>query len=293
MIEKTFLDRVPTHPGRVILTPVSGNTYDMVRADNPTTEGTPIDKAAFDSIIQSRLTGRYYSPTVNREYVSTQSNITVNPIPISGWETGEYKSSSGNYKIEASSVASSSTRVAWAFDDSTTTRWATNSVNTAWIEIQLPSAIKLKKVKFAATRSATGGTLTATLKGSNNGNSWTTLLTLTRLDNNLTERALTTTGEFSIYRWEFNNSDAVTFEVYSWQFSEYDIVVYRNDYRLTQGVPTVWDNGQRVMIETPSTVNTIAVASNTFNGITINTILQPSKRYELRYTGSAFVAKEV
>lgn len=39
-------DRVPTHPGRVTLTPVSGqaNTYDMVRADSPTQEGTPLNK---------------------------------------------------------------------------------------------------------------------------------------------------------------------------------------------------------------------------------------------------------
>lgn len=46
-----FYDRVPTYPGRVKLVPVSGqaNTYDMVRADEPTVEGTPIDKALFDS----------------------------------------------------------------------------------------------------------------------------------------------------------------------------------------------------------------------------------------------------
>lgn len=44
------VDRVPTYPGRVKLTPVSGqtNVYDMVRSDSPTTEGTPINKALFD-----------------------------------------------------------------------------------------------------------------------------------------------------------------------------------------------------------------------------------------------------
>ena len=42
-------DRVPLYPGRVKLTPVSGqeNTYDMVRADEPTQEGTPLNKATF------------------------------------------------------------------------------------------------------------------------------------------------------------------------------------------------------------------------------------------------------
>ena len=45
------LNRVPTYPGRVTLTPVSGqaNTYDMVRADLPTEVGTPIDKVLLDN----------------------------------------------------------------------------------------------------------------------------------------------------------------------------------------------------------------------------------------------------
>lgn len=40
-------DRTPIYPGRVKLTPVSGqaNTYDMERADNPTQVGTAINKA--------------------------------------------------------------------------------------------------------------------------------------------------------------------------------------------------------------------------------------------------------
>lgn len=42
-------DRVPLYPGRVTLTPVDGltNTYDMARADEPTQEGTPLNKATF------------------------------------------------------------------------------------------------------------------------------------------------------------------------------------------------------------------------------------------------------
>lgn len=40
-------DRVPLHPGRVKLAPVAGeeNTFDMTRADEPTQEGTPLNKA--------------------------------------------------------------------------------------------------------------------------------------------------------------------------------------------------------------------------------------------------------
>ena len=44
-------DRVPTYPGRVILTPVANedNTFDMQRADEPLNSGTPINKALFDN----------------------------------------------------------------------------------------------------------------------------------------------------------------------------------------------------------------------------------------------------
>lgn len=40
-------DRVPLYPGRVTMTPVAGqaNTFDMVRADDPTQPGTPLNKA--------------------------------------------------------------------------------------------------------------------------------------------------------------------------------------------------------------------------------------------------------
>ena len=41
-------DRVPLYPGRVKLTPVTGqeNTFDLVRADQPKQEGTPLNKAS-------------------------------------------------------------------------------------------------------------------------------------------------------------------------------------------------------------------------------------------------------
>ena len=49
-VNKPVVDRVPTYPGRVRMLPVSGqaNTYDMVRADSPVVEGTPINKALLD-----------------------------------------------------------------------------------------------------------------------------------------------------------------------------------------------------------------------------------------------------
>jgi hypothetical protein len=76
MIE--VLDRVPTHPGRVKLIPVAGqaNTYDMVRADEPIVEGTPLNKALFDSIVsvaEATLTVSGWTMGVDERYTQTIS----------------------------------------------------------------------------------------------------------------------------------------------------------------------------------------------------------------------------
>lgn len=49
-VNTPVVDRAPRYPGRVRLNPVSGqpNVYDMTRADQPTNEGTPINKALLD-----------------------------------------------------------------------------------------------------------------------------------------------------------------------------------------------------------------------------------------------------
>lgn len=65
-------DRIPTYPGRVTLTPVSGqtNTYDLVRADQPLEVGTPINKSLFDQ--------KAYTLTENvTVYVSKSGNDTT------------------------------------------------------------------------------------------------------------------------------------------------------------------------------------------------------------------------
>ena len=54
-------DRISAYPGRVKLTPVAGqaDTYDLTRADQPTQEGTPLNKAALlsDTTVSSWQSG--------------------------------------------------------------------------------------------------------------------------------------------------------------------------------------------------------------------------------------------
>lgn len=53
-------DRIPLYPGRVKMTPVAGqaNTYDMVRADDPTQAGTPLNKASLLKDATAALYGK-------------------------------------------------------------------------------------------------------------------------------------------------------------------------------------------------------------------------------------------
>lgn len=293
MIEKTFLDRVPTYPGRVKMTPVTGqaNTYDMVRADSPTVEGTPIDKAAFDSIIQSRLTGRFYGMTVAKNIRSNQS-FTVNPVPTSGWvlSADELQATSGGYTATVNSLYSNYT-LDKALDGSASTEYRSDAAGEITLAIKFPSAIKVKKYRLAMRAANYTYAVTTEFQGSNDGALWTTLFTTTEKPSNLTEYTLTSTGEYTHYRLKFTASETGIY-VYEFQISNYEVTTYTNAFFMS-GFPDVWTTGQRVMVQTPATFSTLAVVNNTLNGVSVGTILLPNRRYELHYTGSTFVAKEV
>lgn len=296
MKEVNFLDRVPTYPGRVIMTPVPGqaNTYDMIRADDPTVVGTPLDKATFNSIAHSRLTGRYYTPTISRTVKTNSAGLKTNPIPTSGWVgSTTTKYTSGGYTVSANTSADN--EVTWnAFDGNDVTAWRTSGAalsGSQWIMVQLPSAVTVKKVKLRYEHN--NYLLTTTVQGSNDGTSWTDLLTISGAVTTKTEYTLSKTGAFSYYRLAFSINGSALVYCYAFEISEYDVSTYENAFTIADGVSSVWDEGQRVMVQIPSAANTFGVVSNTLNGVAVNTILQPNKRYELRYAGSAFVAKEV
>lgn len=291
MKEVNFKDRVPTYPGRVRMVPVSGDLYDFVRADEPREVGTPLDKATFDSMVHSRLTGRYYEPTVSREVVSSVSG-TVSPVPTSGWvSTSETGAQNGVYVLTASDSMSAGYGPEEAFDGSWTTgggwRSAANAEN-PWIAIDLGSPIILTKIKthYTATYTATA----CTLQGSNNGSAWTTLATISAIQSAATETSFSNSTAYRYYRLIFNNIEV---RLYEWEFTGYTVTTYKNTFIVSEGWPTVWTTGQVALVQIPAGVSTLAVVSNTINGITVDTILQPNRRYELRYTGSAFAAKEV
>lgn len=299
MIEVDFKDRIPTHAGRVKLTPVSGqpDLFTMERADDPTEKGTPIDKATLESITKSRLTGRYYTPTVTKGTINSRTNVTVNPIPISGWIRQSLTSATnGEYTITASGSFGTDYALERATDGNQNTQWTSNEYlngGGVWWQIKLPTPIVVKSIK-ANLQDLSGYGQTFSFQGSTNGTGWVELTkgefsSLT----GMTEYTFNNTTEYSYYRMYFEGYNEYNAIMIEFSIANYNISTYKNSFSLTNGVPIAWTVGQRILVQTPSNVSTAGTLQNTLNGVSINTILQPSRRYELVYNGASFDAKEV
>ena len=90
-------DRVPTYPGRVRLIPVAGqeNTYDIVRADEPQQEGTPLNKATLLDDTTAEKLGLTGDPTVNEALAGILQKPIQATLTAAGWTaiTGGYEQS--------------------------------------------------------------------------------------------------------------------------------------------------------------------------------------------------------
>lgn len=77
-------DRVPVNPGRVLVSPEDGSAAyyaTLTRADNPTQEGTPLNKATFLSDETAELLGLdSEDPTVNEALAKLGVTITIEEI---------------------------------------------------------------------------------------------------------------------------------------------------------------------------------------------------------------------
>lgn len=299
MIEVDFKDRVPKHAGRVRLTPVSGQTdlFTMERADDPTEQGTPLDKATLESITKSRLTGRYYTPTVTKGTINSRNNVTANPIPNNGWIRHSLTSATnGEYTITASGSFGTDYALERATDGNQNTQWTSNEYlngDGVWWQIKLPTPIVVKSIK-ANLQDLSGYGQTFSFQGSTNGTGWVELTkgefsSLT----GMTEYTFNNTTEYSYYRMYFEGYNEYNAIMIEFSIANYNISTYKNSFSLTNGVPIAWTVGQRILVQTPSNVSTAGTLQNTLNGVSINTILQPSRRYELVYNGASFDAKEV
>jgi len=86
-------DRIPTHAGRVRLTPVSGDLYDLEMADEPTVAGTPLNKATLltdATAIALGLTNSAVPDDAFQKLVPILSAFTGASANLLRYEIGEY-----------------------------------------------------------------------------------------------------------------------------------------------------------------------------------------------------------
>lgn len=289
MIEKNIVDRVPTKPGQIKLTPVSGapDLFIMERADEPTVEGTPLDKTTLEGISKNRLTGRYYDLTATKVTLSSAGGA-YNPLPIS-WTTTAEEASNGAYSITASANVTSLYK---AFDGNNSTYWS-NATKEMWVQLNVPEGITVSKMKIAAIQPDSWGT-TLTIQGQTDNGAWATLSSSGLPGStSLTEYTLNNPSTYRAYRLNIVVYTSAEIRLYEWQISNWSSATYRYDYSISSNIaPLTWEKGQRITVFVPN-VSIVGVTQNNFNGIKANTILQPNRYYELVYNGSTFDAKEV
>ena len=289
MIEKNIVDRVPTHAGRIKLTPVSGqiDLFTMERADEPVEEGTPIDKATLDGISKNRLTGRYYDLAATLITVSNTGG-EYNPLPTS-WNVTAEGANSGGYSISAPGNINTLNR---AFDGNSSTYWEYTS-GESWVQLNVPEGVTVAKMKIAVEQPNEYST-TVTIQGQTEGGTWVNLSSFSPLfTKSLTEFTLNNQSTYIAYRLYFKLDRTAAIRLYEWQISSWSSLIYRYDYTMpTDAAPLTWEKGQRITVFVPN-VEPVGIRQNNFNGIKVNTILQPNRYYELVYNGSTFDAKEV
>ena len=91
-------DRIPKYPGRVTLTPVEGqaNTFDMVRADEPEQEGTPLNKTTLLTDETASLFGLGEDATVDDVLTEIPKMVNTAAKIATGSYSGTGKYGSAN-----------------------------------------------------------------------------------------------------------------------------------------------------------------------------------------------------
>ena len=92
-------DRVSLYPGRVKLIPVTGqeNTYDMVRADEPTQEGTPLNADSLLKVATAELYGLGAAAVPDNVLALIKPMIDSNYSELSSLANSKAKIVTGSY----------------------------------------------------------------------------------------------------------------------------------------------------------------------------------------------------
>ena len=226
-------------------------------------------------------------------YQSTPLDIAI--PSVGGWtvdSTGKIATKT-SFRLEASSISVSDYSIEKAVDGKDETSWSSADGTLHTFTIELPYQIKATTLRASLGR-AGSSTFKWQLRGSNDKTTWANLTSETDFTSEI-NITIPNPGEYVYYQMRFvlgayssGQSRAYIKEI---TLGGLSVNLYKNNIT-AEGMPSYWTEGQRVTIQMPA-LTSYATSVNNFMGINCNTILQANKRYELRYNGSKFDAKEV
>lgn len=240
-----------------------------------------------DSI--NEMFSRSIPRTPTRTIVAGSSqSLTSDPIPTS-WEqvTAGTKYQSGGYVITASGYASGY-EVYKAFDGVTGTSWRTASGTQHTLVLELPEEILIDKLYMQFNIQGTAG---ISVQSSNNGTSWTTEADVSASVSFAGDVVLDNAPRTKYLRILVNADTPVTFTLQSFRIVDYTITTKQASFILGS-MPTLV-NGQVILVHIDPIHDATGIASNTLNGISVRSILQADRKYELTYNTTYYTVKEV
>lgn len=164
-------DRVSTFPGRVIMTPVEGatNTYDMVRADSPLAEGTPINRALFDNKAYTLTSdvSVYVSPSGSditgdgsseAPFLTIQAAVDALPKHLGG-HTVQFEITNGVYDEYINVVGFTAGQLVFGRYSSDITISGMSVSNSATLDLNIKKIIKTSATRGSLLRALSGSSI--------------------------------------------------------------------------------------------------------------------------------------
>lgn len=243
-------------------------------------EGTPINKAFFDSIKGDlNWIDRIVTPTL----IPNETLHIGDFIPKTWTMVSSKEYISGGYKI----TSDNSTSLQNAFDGNVGTS-ATYNGTLFHIILECPTKIKISKMKIFVDGYSS---LSFVISGSNDNTNWTTLRTTGKQDR-LTDIELTTKGYYKYYKFYINAS---TVFIYELQSSEYSLLSNEYNTLLVDLPLSAYETNKTINIKIPentlSEINTYLNINSLGNKL-INFVdpLEGEADYMLIFDGNLFNA---
>lgn len=272
-----------------------------------TQEGTPINRALFRNLQGDLYTQDKYNKIENITYKTWTADVALNGNILpnstsSNWTQVNEKThwvynSTGAILTTSGSYVTGGDLPIDVFGSGS--GWQSNTTTSSWIKLELPKATKITKMKTRITCSNTDYFSIAYIEGSNDDSSWTTLYTITTIQNSPKELTLFNVNYYKYYRIRVVLIGNYRSIVSDWATSEYYGPKSFTDYYGEIDIPlSSYETGKIVNIEGGRYQNTNETYINKFTNpyLNINNLgakqingtINYGEKYTLVYNGESW-----